>query len=139
MSKQDSGEQVKFLVSCIRHASNGKPDFAAVAEQLGIVSKAAAQKRYERMLKAHGVNGSKAGANLKPADDAPTPQSSPVKRKLAARRPARAAAAAKKPKKEPDEDGAEVKAEPKKNGAVAKEDDESELSDAPPSPSESET
>ncbi|EGS23900.1 uncharacterized protein CTHT_0006090 [Thermochaetoides thermophila DSM 1495] len=31
-------------------------NFAAVAEELNIVSKAAAAKRYERLLKAHGIN-----------------------------------------------------------------------------------
>ncbi|KAF5661333.1 hypothetical protein FCIRC_11853, partial [Fusarium circinatum] len=42
MSKQEPADQVKFLVSCIGHTSNGRPDFQAVAEELSIVSKAAA-------------------------------------------------------------------------------------------------
>lgn len=64
MSKQDPAEQVRFLVSCIGHTTNGRvsleainsiisssaessnqilqPDFTLVAEELGIVSKAAA-------------------------------------------------------------------------------------------------
>jgi hypothetical protein len=57
--KTDPAEQVKFLVSCISHTNNGrvsvtpgyfavtkltleKPDFTAVATELGIVTKAAA-------------------------------------------------------------------------------------------------
>lgn len=62
MSKQEPAEQVRFLVSCIGHTTNGRvslkqlydvifikfsnrilqPDFNLVAEELGIVSKAAA-------------------------------------------------------------------------------------------------
>ncbi|TFB05286.1 hypothetical protein CCMA1212_002973 [Trichoderma ghanense] len=85
MSKQDPAEQVRFLVSCIGHTANGRPDFTLVAQELGIVSKAAAQKRYERMLKANGVSAaSKAASKASADDDATTPASTPVKRKPAA-------------------------------------------------------
>ncbi|KAJ4316432.1 hypothetical protein N0V84_007870 [Fusarium piperis] len=110
MSKQEPAEQVKFLVSCIGHTSNGRPDFQAVAEELSIVSKAAAQKRYERMLKAHGIN--RPGA-LVGGDSAPA---TPTKRKAKAEG---AGSAKKKPargkaKKESDEDEeAEAKPKPK--------------------------
>ncbi|KAI8678162.1 hypothetical protein NCS55_00535700 [Fusarium keratoplasticum] len=110
MSKQDPADQVKFLVSCIGHTSNGRPDFQAVADELAIVSKAAAQKRYERMLKAHGI--SRPGA-LAGGDTAPT---TPTKRKAKAEG---AGSAKKKPargkaKKESDEDEeAEAKPKPK--------------------------
>ncbi|KAH0494331.1 hypothetical protein TgHK011_000953 [Trichoderma gracile] len=82
MSKQDPAEQVRFLVSCIGHTTNGRPDFTLVAQELGIVSKAAAQKRYERMLKANGVSASSKKASGD--DDLTTPASTPVKRKPAA-------------------------------------------------------
>ncbi|KAK3343896.1 hypothetical protein B0T25DRAFT_310976 [Lasiosphaeria hispida] len=42
---------VRFLLTCIRAASAGKVDFQVVANELGIVSKAAAAKRYERLQK----------------------------------------------------------------------------------------
>ncbi|EEU45851.1 uncharacterized protein NECHADRAFT_78767 [Fusarium vanettenii 77-13-4] len=128
MSKQDPADQVKFLVSCIGHTSNGRPDFQAVADELSIVSKAAAQKRYERMLKAHGI--SRPGV-LAGGDSVPT---TPTKRKAkgegagsAKKKPARG-----KAKKESDEDEeAEAKPKPKaKRGKqadkVKKEEEESD-------------
>ncbi|KAJ4024094.1 hypothetical protein NW752_002662 [Fusarium irregulare] len=102
MSKQEPLDQIKFLVSCIGHSSNGRPDFQAVADELDIVSKAAAQKRYERMLKAHGISrpGALAGSNN---GDAETPPATPTKRKAkgeaagsAKKRTPRAKAKAKK-------------------------------------------
>ncbi|UPK90087.1 hypothetical protein LCI18_001022 [Fusarium solani-melongenae] len=115
MSKQDPADQVKFLVSCIGHTSNGRPDFQAVADELAIVSKAAAQKRYERMLKAHGISrpGALAGGDSAPA--------TPTKRKAKAegagsakKKPARGKAKKEsdEAKKESDEDE-EVEAKPK--------------------------
>ncbi|OAA43783.1 hypothetical protein NOR_04358 [Metarhizium rileyi] len=83
---QDPTEQVRFLVTCIGNTSNGRPDFAAVAEELGIVSKAAAQKRYERMLKANGVSAVRPPAKGGEEGAIPTPQTTPVKRKAAAPR-----------------------------------------------------
>lgn len=38
--------QVKFLVACIKYNKNGRPDFEAVANELDIVSKAAAYVRF---------------------------------------------------------------------------------------------
>ncbi|KAF4971389.1 hypothetical protein FZEAL_9871 [Fusarium zealandicum] len=89
MSKQDPADQVKFLVSCIGHTSNGRPDFQAVADELDIVTKAAAQKRYERMLKAHNISrpgGAAAGGEgAKATDGVPsTPTKTPTKRKAKA-------------------------------------------------------
>ncbi|KAM0553871.1 hypothetical protein ACHAPJ_007217 [Fusarium lateritium] len=121
MSKQEPADQVKFLVSCIGHTSNGRPDFQSVADELGIVSKAAAQKRYERMLKANGI--SRPGALVDSAPPAPT---TPSKRKTKAE----GAGSAKKrtprgkAKKEEsdDEDDFKPKAAAKK-GKVKKEED----------------
>ncbi|KAH6610233.1 hypothetical protein Trco_000253 [Trichoderma cornu-damae] len=143
MSKQDPAEQVRFLVSCIGHTTNGRPDFTLVAEELGIVSKAAAsQKRYERMLKANGVNASKPAAKSGTEDDK-TPVSTPVKRK-----PTRGAGGSAKKKvkatkkEESDDDVKDSKLVPKARDAKpakkelkkeAKEDHDSSLSDAPDS------
>ncbi|KAI9825231.1 MAG: hypothetical protein M1832_001265 [Thelocarpon impressellum] len=63
MPSANNEEQFKFLISCIRHANNSKVDFAEVAKECGIVTKGAANtislcaraKRYERMMKAHGI------------------------------------------------------------------------------------
>ncbi|KAK6341006.1 hypothetical protein TWF696_009318 [Orbilia brochopaga] len=51
-----SEDQFLFLISCIKNAKNGKPDFELVAKERGIVSRAAAAKRYSRLMKAHGVS-----------------------------------------------------------------------------------
>ncbi|KAL8750921.1 MAG: hypothetical protein Q9184_006243, partial [Pyrenodesmia sp. 2 TL-2023] len=48
-------EQLKFLLSCIRHSVNGKIDFTEVASECSIISKGAAAKRYERLMKAHNI------------------------------------------------------------------------------------
>ncbi|KAL1848084.1 hypothetical protein Plec18167_008781 [Paecilomyces lecythidis] len=56
MSRINSDEQFQFLLSCIRYSVNGKVDFSEVAKECKIVSKGAAAKRYERMMKAHGIN-----------------------------------------------------------------------------------
>ncbi|KAL8778063.1 MAG: hypothetical protein Q9213_007582 [Squamulea squamosa] len=50
------GDQVKFLISCIHHGVNGKIDWGEVAKECSIVTKAAAAKRYERLLKANDVS-----------------------------------------------------------------------------------
>ncbi|KAF7539898.1 hypothetical protein G7054_g1758 [Neopestalotiopsis clavispora] len=55
MSTKDDSTQFQFLITCIKNSNAGKVDFAAVAEQLDIVSKGAAAKRYERLMKAHGI------------------------------------------------------------------------------------
>ncbi|KAL8721181.1 MAG: hypothetical protein Q9181_007760 [Wetmoreana brouardii] len=55
MSSPNTDELVKFLISCIRHGVNGKIDFESVAGECGIVSKGAAAKRYERLLKANNI------------------------------------------------------------------------------------
>ncbi|KAJ4136024.1 hypothetical protein NW768_003632 [Fusarium equiseti] len=81
MSKQEPLDQIKFLVSCIGHSSNGRPDFQAVADELDIVTKAAAQKRYERMLKAHGISRPGALAVNNGDASAETPPATPTKRK----------------------------------------------------------
>ncbi|KAM0250892.1 hypothetical protein ACHAQJ_008426 [Trichoderma viride] len=141
MSKQDPAEQVRFLVSCIGHTTNGRPDFTLVAEELGIVSKAAAQKRYERMLKANGVHASKPGTKSGAEDDkSPT---TPVKRKPAGASGGSAKKKTKATKKEEsDDDIKDPKLVSKARGAKApkkepktepKEEYDSSLSDAPDS------
>ncbi|KAG6004119.1 hypothetical protein E4U21_001390 [Claviceps maximensis] len=119
---QEPADQVKFLVSCIGHTNNGRPDFTAVAEELGIVSKAAAQKRYERMLKANGVTASKGHKGNESAPS--TPDATPVKRKAAApRTPASAKKTRGKNVKKEETDG-----EDSKEGVKKEEESDSELS-----------
>ncbi|KAH6891135.1 hypothetical protein B0T10DRAFT_595287 [Thelonectria olida] len=93
MSKTEPADQVKFLAVCISHTTNGRPDFQLVADELSIVSKAAAQKRYERLLKSYGIKpggGSTASAagtpvaSEKKAAVRKTPVKTPRKRKQAA-------------------------------------------------------
>ncbi|RGP64140.1 hypothetical protein FSPOR_8158 [Fusarium sporotrichioides] len=124
MSKQEPIDQVKFLVSCIGHTSNGRPDFQAVADELDIVTKAAAQKRYERMLKAHGIArpGALAAANNSDGKT-DTPPATPTKRKAKGE----TAGSAKKPrtprakaKKESDDDEEEPKPKPKASATKRK-------------------
>ncbi|KAH7413390.1 hypothetical protein BKA64DRAFT_741079 [Cadophora sp. MPI-SDFR-AT-0126] len=55
MAPASNEEQFKFLISCIRYSNNGKVDFSQVAKECKIVSKGAAAKRYERMMRAHGI------------------------------------------------------------------------------------
>ena len=49
-------EQFRFLISCIRWSNNGRVDFQEVANECHVVSKGAAAKRYERMMRAHGIH-----------------------------------------------------------------------------------
>ncbi|KAM5440207.1 hypothetical protein McanMca71_002827 [Microsporum canis] len=58
MSRITPEETNVFLIKCIKYSNNGKVDFAAVAEECGIVSKGAAAKRYERILKGNGIHPS---------------------------------------------------------------------------------
>ncbi|KAL8827350.1 MAG: hypothetical protein Q9191_003242 [Dirinaria sp. TL-2023a] len=58
MPPASSESQFAFLISCIRYSNNGKVDFTEVARECGIVSKGAAAKRYERMMKANGIHQS---------------------------------------------------------------------------------
>ncbi|KAH8677994.1 hypothetical protein BX600DRAFT_431307 [Xylariales sp. PMI_506] len=62
----DTESQFKFLIACIKHSSNGKVDFNEVAKECSIVSKGAAAKRYERLMKAHGITNPAAGSSKTP-------------------------------------------------------------------------
>ncbi|GAB1313051.1 hypothetical protein MFIFM68171_03261 [Madurella fahalii] len=55
MPTLDTEAQFKFLLCCIKHSTAGKVNFNEVASELGIISKAAAAKRYERLLKSHDI------------------------------------------------------------------------------------
>ncbi|KXX81210.1 hypothetical protein MMYC01_201376 [Madurella mycetomatis] len=74
MPALDTEAQFKFLLCCIKHSTAGKVtpapfypsstathheqfqvNFNEVASELGIISKAAAAKRYERLLKSHDI------------------------------------------------------------------------------------
>ncbi|GFG01064.1 hypothetical protein IFM5058_00283 [Aspergillus udagawae] len=53
MAPTNPDETVQFLLSCIRYSNSGKVDFNEVAKECNIVSKGAAAKRYERLIKAY--------------------------------------------------------------------------------------
>ncbi|KAF7956920.1 hypothetical protein EAE96_004244 [Botrytis aclada] len=72
MAPASNEEQFKFLISCIRYSNNGKVDFGQVAKECKIVTKGAAAKRYERMMRSHGIAPN--AASIKPA---PGPYSTP--------------------------------------------------------------
>ncbi|ESZ90075.1 hypothetical protein SBOR_9539 [Sclerotinia borealis F-4128] len=65
MAPVSNEEQFKFLISCIRYSNNGKVDFGQVAKECKIVTKGAAAKRYERMMRSHGIAPN--AASIKPA------------------------------------------------------------------------
>ncbi|KAL8869603.1 MAG: hypothetical protein Q9174_004151 [Haloplaca sp. 1 TL-2023] len=58
-------DQLKFTMECIRFGNIGKVDFEAVASACGIVSKGAAAKRWERLLKSYNVTPA---AQISPRD-----------------------------------------------------------------------
>ncbi|KUI73578.1 hypothetical protein VM1G_09271 [Cytospora mali] len=75
MAPLDTEAQFKFLICCIKHTNAGKVDFGEVAKELEIVSKGAAAKRYERLMKAHGITGN---GNTGRAGGSPAPSGSSV-------------------------------------------------------------
>ncbi|KAK2766234.1 hypothetical protein FQN54_007750 [Arachnomyces sp. PD_36] len=77
MSRVSSEEQLHFLLNCVKHSNNGKVDFTAVAQDCGIISKGAAAKRYERMMKANGINPNGNGGS--PGSQTPSAGPSPAK------------------------------------------------------------
>ncbi|KAI0472240.1 hypothetical protein F4859DRAFT_522188 [Xylaria cf. heliscus] len=85
MPPLDTESQFRFLISCIRHSSSGKVDFEEVRKECGIVSKGAAAKRYERIMKSHNittgvaVNGIKNEA--KDGDEAKKPKPRATKKR----------------------------------------------------------
>ncbi|KXH66027.1 hypothetical protein CSAL01_12295 [Colletotrichum salicis] len=59
----DAEGQVTFLVHCIKHSSGGRVDFRSVANDCKIASKAAAAKRFERILRPYGMKTSDLSKN----------------------------------------------------------------------------
>ncbi|KAG7285099.1 hypothetical protein NEMBOFW57_009719 [Staphylotrichum longicolle] len=113
----DTEAQFKFLLCCIKHSAAGKVNFDNVANELNIVSKAAAAKRYERLLKAHDINPNtprkgKGAQNGDGDDDVKTPASKKRKRGGAATK-----------KNESDDDETPVK---KDRSAIKKAEDDDE-------------
>ncbi|GAP88937.1 hypothetical protein SAMD00023353_3400070 [Rosellinia necatrix] len=69
-SGPDTDSQFRFLISCIRNSTAGKVDFEEVRKECDIISKGAAAKRYERLMKAHNIAiGAAAGGVKKEAKD----------------------------------------------------------------------
>ncbi|KAI1118090.1 hypothetical protein F5Y14DRAFT_438904 [Nemania sp. NC0429] len=64
-SGTDNDSHFRFLISCIRHSTAGKVDFEEVRKECDIVSKGAAAKRYERLMKAHGISTSTGVGSVK--------------------------------------------------------------------------
>ncbi|KAJ4409967.1 hypothetical protein N0V82_009369 [Gnomoniopsis sp. IMI 355080] len=79
MAPPDADAQFKFLIACIKYSTAGKIDFAQVAAECEIVSKGAAAKRYERLMKAHGITGNNSGARA--GSPGPSEPSTPTPRK----------------------------------------------------------
>ncbi|TGO87187.1 hypothetical protein BPOR_0244g00120 [Botrytis porri] len=75
MAPASNEEQFKFLISCIRYSNNGKVDFGQVAKECKIFTKGAAAKRYERMMRSHGIALN--AASIKPAPGSSSPTSNP--------------------------------------------------------------
>ncbi|KAI1171638.1 hypothetical protein F4777DRAFT_564669 [Nemania sp. FL0916] len=90
-SGPDIDSQFRFLISCIRNSTAGRVDFEEVRQECNIISKGAAAKRYERLMKAHNIapGGGSAATNgikkePKDSDDANKPKATAAKkRKLA--------------------------------------------------------
>ncbi|KAI0025888.1 hypothetical protein F4780DRAFT_234352 [Xylariomycetidae sp. FL0641] len=84
MAPHDTDSQFRFLISCIRNSANGKVDFEKVAAECEVVSKGAAAKRYERLMKQHGITtGASAVKKEAGASKAPAKGRASKKRKLA--------------------------------------------------------
>ncbi|KAI1403818.1 hypothetical protein F4819DRAFT_449842 [Hypoxylon fuscum] len=69
MPSLDVDSQFRFLLMCIKHSNAGKVNFEEVAKECEIVTKGAAAKRYERLLKAHNIiltNGGGGGVKKEP-------------------------------------------------------------------------
>ncbi|KAI0131227.1 hypothetical protein F4814DRAFT_445368 [Daldinia grandis] len=87
MPALDVDSQFKFLIVCIKHSTAGKIDFTEVAKECEIVTKGAAAKRYERLMKAHGIGtaGGAGGVKKESKDSKDGVKTrTPKKRKLAA-------------------------------------------------------
>ncbi|KAI1809293.1 hypothetical protein GGS20DRAFT_596733 [Poronia punctata] len=70
-AESSNADQVRFLIACIRHTDAGKVNFDEVYKACGIVSKGAAAKRYERLLKAYDAGPSSIKKEPKDGSDSP--------------------------------------------------------------------
>ncbi|EAW23527.1 uncharacterized protein NFIA_022380 [Aspergillus fischeri NRRL 181] len=85
MAPANPDETVQFLLSCIRYSNSGKVDFNEVAKACNIVSRGAAAKRYECLLKAYNeaANTGTTTTESELNTAAASPDSSPKKPKPA--------------------------------------------------------
>ncbi|KAJ5115302.1 hypothetical protein NUU61_001061 [Penicillium alfredii] len=74
-------EQIGFLVNCIKNTHNGKVDWEGVASDLNIISKAAASKRYSRLLQAYELNSAGEQASGTPTKAGKATDKSPKDKK----------------------------------------------------------
>ncbi|KAI1734933.1 hypothetical protein F4680DRAFT_436935 [Xylaria scruposa] len=78
----DTDSQFRFLISCIRHSTAGKVDFEEVRKECDIISKGAAAKRYERLMKAHNIApGAIANGVKTEANETKKPKARPAKKR----------------------------------------------------------
>ncbi|KAI1149615.1 hypothetical protein F4825DRAFT_464001 [Nemania diffusa] len=76
----DTDSQFRFLISCIRNSTAGKVDFEEVRKECDIISKGAAAKRYERLMKAHNISPSGASNGVKKEAKEPNEMKKPKAR-----------------------------------------------------------
>ncbi|KAI1425611.1 hypothetical protein F5Y12DRAFT_714106 [Xylaria sp. FL1777] len=85
MPPTTDSDQFRFLISCIRHSSAGKVDFEEVRKECNIISKGAAAKRYERLMKTHGITNNGVASGVKKetmdSDNAKKPKARPLKKR----------------------------------------------------------
>ncbi|KAK6528739.1 hypothetical protein TWF694_003978 [Orbilia ellipsospora] len=72
-STATADDQFMFLISCIKHSKNGRPDFELVAKERGIVTKGAAAKRFSRMMKQQGITWTAGTAKNSSTKDTESP------------------------------------------------------------------
>lgn len=162
MSKQEPADQVKFLVSCIGHTSNGRvspdPSFVSfcaankpsLTSRLLPMSSASSprplrklpslfpiintnsrrnsQKRYERMLKAHGISRPGALANGNGTDSAPSTPKRKAKAEGAGS--AKKRATPRKAKKEESDDDEDAKPKTPASKNKVKKEEEKDSTDS---------
>ncbi|KAF2404626.1 hypothetical protein EJ06DRAFT_526707 [Trichodelitschia bisporula] len=136
---------VGYLLSCLRHAESGRVNFDAVAKELNI-GKAAAAKRWECLLKAHGINPAvcRGGGPIRPKSSGtpppkeeglPSPQATPKKKAA----PKRTRAGNKRKRATPEDTDIDVKlgssnddasVEKRKKVSESTEEDKAELGEA---------
>ncbi|KAI9800445.1 MAG: hypothetical protein M1833_003331 [Piccolia ochrophora] len=106
-------DQFDFLISCIKHSVNGKIEWDEVAKDRNIISKAAAAKRYERLMKAHGISNT--SGNVATAQSSPKAAKASTPKKTTG---AKRTNGAKKRKRDIDDEKAREEGDDDEGGVV---------------------